>query len=564
MSKNLTIVTGLFNLGRETMDTSFKRPFAHYIECFEKFLKIDYPMVIYIEAENEHIVWKHRSRDNTNVVIKTLDDLRNVPFYDKIQKIRTTPAWYEQAGWLAESTQARLELYNPLVMSKQFMLNDATLFNFHDTKYYLWVDAGLSNTVQLDQYFNENFEKQVTPLLNKMMFVPFPYDGQNEVHGFTKADMNRFAGKDTEYVCRGGIFGGSKDAINAFNDSYYHLMNETLSAGKMGTEESLFTILTYQNPKKFNLRFIEGNGLVYKFFEDLRSIPVEVEPEFELALYAITYNLPKQFKMWAESFKVAYPEDFAKHKKYVLNNSNDDDVKQAYADLFVEYGFEVIHEGDNIGINDGRVFCAEHFHKSNHRYMIFFEDDMLLTSAGENEADYGESPNGKIMPGQPCKNGFVRYIPNLFEKSIAILEDNDLDFLRLNHTEVFGDCHQNWGYKNVANHRRDEIFPDDKGNDELRWKTSIDYTGTYKGVSYAVGHFHYSNWPLLFNKRGNYQLFLSEKYDHVYEQTLSSLGAQYVFDKKMKVGCLLASPINHFRKFHYQGHTRRENRHYKN
>jgi hypothetical protein len=188
---------------------------------------------------------------------------------------------------------------------------------------------------------------------------------------------------------------------------------------------------------------------------------------------------------------------------------------------------------------------------------------MLLVCDGDNDADYGESSSGKIVKGQPCKNGFVRYIPNLFDKSIDIMEDNDLDFLRLNHTEVFGDCHFNWGFKNVSPQRKNEIFPD-VGDDELRWKTKIDYTGAYKGVSYAVGQFHYSNWPLLFNKRGNYQLFLSDLYEHVFEQTLSSLSCQYVFDKKMKVGSLLASPINHFRKFHYNGSTRRENRHYKN
>ena len=267
---------------------------------------------------------------------------------------------------------------------------------------------------------------------------------------------------------------------------------------------------------------------------------------------------------WAESFKKAYPEDFANNKKYVVNNSTETKVKKEYAKLFSEYGFEVIHSGENIGINDGRVFCAKHFDKSTHKYMVFFEDDMLLVCDGENDADYAESSTGKIYKGQPCKNGFIRYVPDLFQKSIDILEDNELDFLRLNHTEVFGDCHFNWGYKNVAAHRRDEIFPDDKGSDELRWKTRLDYTGSYKGLAYAVGDFHYSNWPLLFTKKGNYQLFLSDLYDHVFEQTLSSLACQYIFDKKMKVGSLLASPINHFRKFHYDGKTRRENRHYTN
>jgi hypothetical protein len=564
MTRNLTLVTGLFNLGRGEMEGGMKRSFDHYLECFKRMLRLDFPMVVYIEPQYESVVWEIRGRENTRVILKTLDDLRAFPFNEKIQSIRTNPSWYNQAGWLVDSTQAKLELYNPLVMNKQFMLNDASLFNYFDTKYFLWVDGGLSNTVNLEQYFTPALEKQIIPHLNKMMFLAFPYDGQVEVHGFTKSAMNSYAGTDTKYVCRGGVFGGNKDAINSFNDQYYHLLNDTLNAGHMGTEESVFTLATYRDPKKYNIRYIEGNGLVYKFFEDLQQNKIEAEPEFPLAFYAITYNLPRQFKMWAESFRVAYPEEFEKNKKYVVNNSTDPNLAQEYSDLFKEYGFEVIHEGDNLGINDGRVFCSKHFDKSNHKYMIFFEDDMLLVCDGENDADWGESPTGKILKGQPCKNGFVRYIPNLFQKSIDILEDNDLDFLRLSHTEVFGDCHFNWGYKNVAHHRRDEIFPDDKGSDELRWKTRVDYTGSYKGLAYAVGNYHYSNWPLLFNKRGNRQLFLSDEFEHWYEQTLSSLSCQYTFDKKMKVGSLLAAPINHFRKFHYDGSTRRENRHYKN
>lgn len=563
--KNLTLVTALFDIGRGDMQTDFKRPFDHYIQCFERLLKVDYPLVVFIEPQNEHIVWKHRSRDNTRVITKTIQDIRNFPFFDKIQQIRTSPEWYGQSGWLQGSTQGSLELYNPLVMSKQFFLNDASLFNHFDTKYFMWIDAGITNTVSIEGYLDENFEKLVTPHLNKMMFIAYPYGSDtNEVHGFTRKGMNEYAGKPTEYVCRGGVFGGNRDAINQFNEKYYHLLNETLNAGCMGTEESVFTLLTYRDPQNYNINFIDGNGLVYKFFEDLRANKLQAEPEYPLAIYAITYNLPIQFKMWAESFKKAYPSDFESLKKYVVNNSNDPEVAEEYAKLFVDYNFEVIHEGNNIGINDGRVFCAKHFDKSDHKYMIFFEDDMLLVCDGDNEADYGESPTGVISKGDACKNGFIRYIPDLFNKAIHIMEDNQLDFLRFNHTEVFGDCHQNWGFKNIAHERRNEIFPDDKGSAELRWKTRIAYTGTYKGVSYAVGEFHYSNWPLLFNKKGNHQLFLSDQYEHWYEQVLSSLSCQYVYDGKMKVGSLLASPINHFRKYHYNGATRRENRHYTN
>jgi len=549
--KNITIVTGLFNIGRGEMDTDFKRPFDHYIACFERMLKIDYPMVIYIEPENEHIVWKHRSASNTRVITKTLDDLRAFPFYSQVQKIRTDPKWYNQAGWLAGSTQAKLELYNPLVMSKVFFVNDASIFNFFDTKYFVWLDAGISNTIgDPVNYIDNDFEKRITPLLNKMLFIAFPYDkSTNEVHGFERGGMNSYAGKPTEYVCRGGFFGGNKDSINSFNEQYYHLLNDTLHNGYMGTEESIFTLFSYREPQKCNIHMIEPNGLIYKFFEDLKTMPLKKEVTHPLAFYVLTYNTPKQFKIWVDAFIKAYPEEFKNTKKYVVDNSNDEKAKKEYRKLFKEYDFEIIHEGTNLGIQDGRQKVAEHFHDSDHDYYIFFEEDMNMVSKDEPQN----------------KKGFIRYIPKLFEKSIQILEDQQFDYLKLTIIEFYGDCTQDWAFKNVPEEKRKIYYPvREDGNEELRWKTKIHYLGFHKDVAYAAGFFHVDNWPHLISKKGNYQMYLYDPYEHKFEQTIMSQCRTYMEEGKLRGGCLLASPIEHSRIHFYDGKTRRENKHYKN
>lgn len=545
---NLTIVTALFDLGRDKLPDGFRRDFSHYIECFEKFLKAtkDYPLIVYIEPQNEAVVWKHRDRSNTRTVIKTLDYLREFPFYQQVQDIRQKPEWYGQSGWMPDSPQAKLELYNPLVMSKQFMLNDATLFGFFDTKYFLWMDAGLSNTVNLDQYIDSEFERRVTPHLNKMMYVCFPYDGNVEVHGFTKGPMDRYAGQKTEYVARGGVFGGSKDAINRVNDVYYATLHDTITNGYMGTEESVFTIISYKHKDYFNIRMIENNGLVYKFFEDIKKEPLRRADVPELALYALTFNLPKQFKMFAESLKKAHPKVFASAKKYVINNSNEAGVDAEYQALFTEYGFEET-KYDNIGINGARHACAEHFAKSEHEYMVFFEDDMLL----QHDAN------------ERCKNGFTTYHKDMFEKAIDIVRGEKLDYLKLCFTEFYGDNHDNWGYHNVPRERRDEWFPI-RADGVSEKKTKIDYTGSEKGLPFAVGEYHYCNWPILFTKNANQKIFLDTVYDHKFEQTWMSLTYQLIREKKLKVGSLLATTINHYRKYHYKAGTRRENEKYTN
>lgn len=546
--KNLTIVTGLFDLGRSNLASGFRRDFSHYIECFEKFLIAtrDYPLIVYLEEENEHVVWRHRSRDNTKVVIKTLQYLRDFPFYKNVQEIRNRQAWIDQSGWIVDSPQAKLELYNPLVMSKQFMLNDATLFGYFDTKYFLWMDAGLSNTVNLDQYINEEFEQRITPHMNKMLYLCFPYDGNVEVHGFSKAAMNNYAGEETRWVARGGIFGGSKTAINIMNDHYYAMLNDTISSGFMGTEESIFTLLTYKYKDKCNVRMIEDNGLVYKFLEDIQKQRVRDTSVEELAIYALTFNLPKQFRLFAESFKAAYPKEFAKIKKYVINNSTDATVDEEYQQIFREFGFTEFKH-NNIGINGGRHFAAEHFSTSGHEYMVFFEDDMLLHTGNEKR----------------CKNGMSTHQPQLFDKAIEIIKNEELDYLKLSFSEFYGDNHDNWAWYNLPHDERDSYFPT-RIDGVSEKKVKIDYTGSNRGLSYAVGEYHYCNWPIMFTQEGSRKIFLEEVYAHKYEQTWMSLTMRLMRKGVIKAGILLASPINHFRRYHYGSGTRRENEHYTN
>ena len=40
-----------------------------------------------------------------------------------------------------------MENYNPMVMSKMFMLNDASIWNPFGTEYFAWLDGGITNTV---------------------------------------------------------------------------------------------------------------------------------------------------------------------------------------------------------------------------------------------------------------------------------------------------------------------------------------------------------------------------------------------------------------------------------
>ena len=64
-----------------------------------------------------------------------------------------------------------------------------------------------------------------------------------------------------------------KHTLSEINDIYYHLLSSSFNQGLMGTEESIFTIISYLHPEKVNVQMIEDNGLVYKYLEDVKSPP---------------------------------------------------------------------------------------------------------------------------------------------------------------------------------------------------------------------------------------------------------------------------------------------------
>ncbi len=562
--KNLTVVTGIWDLKRHQAGEGFKRPFQHYIDNFIKLLETNVNMVVFIEKQYEHIVWQHRKKENTQVYIKEVDDFRTkFDFFDKIQKIRTDEKWLNQAEWLKNSTQATLEMYNPMVMSKMFMLHDTVCYNPFNDENYIWIDGGITNTVHQGYFTHDKILDKIAPFLKSFLFLSFPYTGNNEIHGFDREGMNKYAETDlVKYVCRGGLFGGNKEVIKKANSTYYHLLANSLSEGYMGTEESIFTIMAHLEPDIYNRFMLQDNGLINYFAEELKNNRVQlVTPQITVknkidqtidlsktttALYVISFNSPEQFEALIESY--------LKHKgfitntvNYLLDNSVDLSTTPRYQELCKKYNFTHIKK-DNLGICGGRQFIAEHFEDSNHDFYIFLEDDMLLKE--ENQG--------------PCQNGFISYTSDLYNKIHKILISNNYDFIKLSFTEFYGNNSTQWAWYNVPQTLREEYWPEKPklpvaGLDPKAPKTKFNTIQSIDGLSYADGEIYYCNWPQLVSKAGNKKMFIDTKWAHPFEQTWMSHMFQLSKKGILKGSVLLASPINHHRFKHYSGNLRKEN-----
>lgn len=558
---NVTIVTGLWDIGRDGLSNDWSRSFDHYLKKFDDFLKIPNNLIIFGDEKLRDFVFERRSSENTQFILKDLSWFSNNDYYHKIQAIRTNPQWYNQVGWLKDSTQAKLEMYNPLVMSKMFLLHDAKILDSFNSDYMFWLDAGITNTVHPGYFTHDLVLEKVPNLTDKFMFVTFPYETNTEIHGFKFEDICRYAKENVDKVARAGFFGGKKDSISEVNTIYYGLLQDTLNNNLMGTEESLFTIMTYLYPQLIDTFSIEYTGLIGKFFEDVKNNsyldrPVELPkmdriineplPTEETALYVIGFNSPNQFKTLIHSM-MSYDKNFIdKPKKYLLNNSTDLSTTDQYVALCTAYGFEHIKK-DNIGITGGRQWIAEHFNDSNHKYYFFFEDDMF----------FSDDKTGH------CRNGFSRYTPNLYDKLIKLMNKEKFDFIKMNYSEFFGDNGTQWAWYNVPQAFRQLQWPNNQklpvqGLDPNSPRTKYETIQSLEGLPYATGEVFYCNWPQIMSKDGNRKCFIDTKFASPYEQTIMSFIFQETIKGVIKPAILMLTPTDHNRFEHYAAELRKE------
>ena len=554
----ITLVTGLWDIGRDQLTEGWSRTYQHYLDKFESLLKLDVNLIIFGDTDLQRFVEQRRDSHNTQFIIRPKDWFINNEFYPKIQKIRQDPSWYNQVGWLKDSTQAKLEMYNPLVMSKMFLLNDARILDKFNSDYMFWIDAGITNTIHPGYFTHDKVLDKLPKYVDRFHFVCFPYETTTEIHGFEINAMNQYTNTKTNRVARGGFFGGKKERINDMNSLYYMLLNDSLSKGFMGTEESIFTIMTYLYPQHINYSMIEGNGLMGKFFEDLKNDTLEVLNETpepikyqsndisKVGLYVITFNSPKQFETLIKSM-LEYDSDFiTKPRKFLLDNSTDLSTTPRYKELCEQYDFEYIKK-DNIGIMGGRIFVAEHFNDTDLDFYWFWEDDMFFYPKNET-----------------CKNGFNRYVTNLYQKSLEIIQKEKFDFLKLNYTEFYGDNGTQFSWYNVPQDFRQKHWPNNPklpqmGLDPNAPRTKFDFINSHKGIPYVGGEVYISNWPIVLSKEGNYKCYLETKWAHAYEQTTMSYCYQETIKGRIKPGLLLLTPTEHNRFDHYDSKLRKEN-----
>lgn len=257
---DITIVTALVDVNRSD------RGDDHYLQSLEKLMKSKHPIHLYCDEKYFDIARKMRSRDPLDLIKFDKTDIEKLPIFQSIQKIISHESWYNQAEWLKTSVN-RNAYYVALTMLKLKFLQYTK--EKSGSTYYYWVDSGMFNSYGIQENVNEFYFTRIPK--DKFFISSFNYYADKEIHGYNIDKMKEMCnGVKPNYVCRATVFGGTRYNIDVASQLFDFIFEESVKIGAMGTEESIYTIMSHRYPNFFS-RHNMTTGNIHEFLRTLKK-----------------------------------------------------------------------------------------------------------------------------------------------------------------------------------------------------------------------------------------------------------------------------------------------------
>ena len=77
----ITLVTGLWDLGRDKLNEGWSRSYQHYLDKFKQLLQVEENLIIFGDEELEKFVQENRQSENTQFILRTTDWFKTNDYY---------------------------------------------------------------------------------------------------------------------------------------------------------------------------------------------------------------------------------------------------------------------------------------------------------------------------------------------------------------------------------------------------------------------------------------------------------------------------------------------------
>jgi hypothetical protein len=253
---DICLVSMLVNINRD--DRNFKE---HYLNSISKLLKTRHPIVLFAEEKYFEELKSIRGNSPMTLIPFSVKDIESFDFFPQIQEITQKDKWKNQAEWMKNSIISSKH-YISLTLHKQKMLNSA--MEKYNSSYFYWVDAGMFSSFNVPHNINNYYFTKIPK--NNFYMSAFPYNPIKEIHGYNTKGLEEQCGVIPNRVLRATIFGGSRDNIKKITKQFYQQVKTSLDLGYIGTEEAIYTILTYSDKSEIEFLLME-NGDINNFLK---------------------------------------------------------------------------------------------------------------------------------------------------------------------------------------------------------------------------------------------------------------------------------------------------------
>lgn len=247
-------VTAMFDIGRNKVDG---RDIHFYYKTFMETIKIELPIVIYLDSKLNWVDEVLEIRKNIGPTKIIVQDLEEIPFWKYRENvINILNSDFKSKIKYPNDITYVLPEYSLIQYSKFGWIDDA--INYFNSKSYMWIDGGLSRFFteiqKLRLNFNINYINNI--IYNKKCLIE-----ASRLDILNNATNDTYIGTN-EAVLKGGIF---IIPTSIFKIIYNSIMNkwenEMLSKNRYDNEQISLALIYKEKPELFSI--IISNDLPY-------------------------------------------------------------------------------------------------------------------------------------------------------------------------------------------------------------------------------------------------------------------------------------------------------------
>ena len=259
-----TFVSALFNIDRVD-----GRKWDQYLKWFEETLKLQVPMVLFIEKELQDFIDEKRGDLPTQTIYQTVEDIPYYNLKDKIQGILDSDEYKEKMSD-TDRIECKQAMYSVIQYSKFPWLQQAIELNPHKSDIFFWLDAGGSrffNNFDLTEPYPGTAAMESLEEMGESFLIQMNCEYYRDLYEAKELDES-YLYDNRSYVL-GSMFGGHKNSVPKICDMVDNIFQqEMIAKGNVNNEQIALGYLIKKYPDEF-ATYERTNGKHLALFEEL-------------------------------------------------------------------------------------------------------------------------------------------------------------------------------------------------------------------------------------------------------------------------------------------------------